>query len=134
MRTQNSNRCSHVSGSYNSYIRETTLNKSNESVFIILNAIVAAAILIIIRQVGTYFTEVKSSTGSKYVPRSVQIDLEAGVTNRVRVLESFNYTAVPIYFQIRSGPLGQLFRPDTYLTGDVGAGNIYFFGTLSFHK
>lgn len=59
-----------------------------------------------IERVGTYFTEVESSTGSKYVPRSVQIDLEAGVTNR-----------------IRSGPLGQLFRPDTYLTGDVGAGN-----------
>ncbi|KIM84885.1 hypothetical protein PILCRDRAFT_96615 [Piloderma croceum F 1598] len=59
-----------------------------------------------IDRVGTYFTEVKSSEGSKYVPRSVQVDLEAGVTNR-----------------IRSGPLGALFRPDTYLTGDVSAGN-----------
>jgi hypothetical protein len=34
-------------------------------------------------QVGTYFTEVNSTEGSKYVPRSVQVDLEGGVTNRV---------------------------------------------------
>lgn len=55
--------------------------------------LIAAAIY----KVGTYFTEVESSTGSKYVPRSVQIDLEAGVTNRVRPLNSFKYTAFPIY-------------------------------------
>ncbi|KAF7977042.1 hypothetical protein HWV62_4808 [Athelia sp. TMB] len=57
-------------------------------------------------QIGTYFTEVGSPEKPKYVPRSVQIDLETGVTNR-----------------IRSGPMGGLFRPDTYITGDSGAGN-----------
>lgn len=40
-------------------------------------------ILTVTWQVGTYFAEVD---GSKYVPRSVQIDLEAGVTNRVNCL------------------------------------------------
>lgn len=59
-----------------------------------------------IERIGTFFTEVGSSGEPKYVPRSVQIDLEAGVTNR-----------------IRSGPMGGLFRPDTYITGDSGAGN-----------
>ncbi|KZP22673.1 tubulin-domain-containing protein [Athelia psychrophila] len=59
-----------------------------------------------IERVGTYFTEVGSKEQPKYVPRSVQIDLEAGVTNR-----------------IRSGPMGGLFRPDTYITGENGAGN-----------
>ncbi|GLB44875.1 putative tubulin is the major constituent of microtubules [Lyophyllum shimeji] len=55
---------------------------------------------------GVYFNEVQSSHANKYVPRSVQIDLEAGVCNH-----------------LRSGPLGDLFRPDTYITGESGAGN-----------
>ncbi|KAL1949689.1 hypothetical protein VTO73DRAFT_8570 [Trametes versicolor] len=59
-----------------------------------------------IARVGVYFTEVQSSGANKYVPRSVQVDLENGVCDR-----------------IRSGPLGNLFRPDTYLTGNTGAGN-----------
>ncbi|KAG2337455.1 beta-tubulin 2 [Suillus weaverae] len=59
-----------------------------------------------IARAGVYFTQVDSSGPTKYVPRSVQVDLESGVCNR-----------------LRSGPLGQLFRPDTYFTGDSGAGN-----------
>ncbi|KAF5379772.1 hypothetical protein D9615_005725 [Tricholomella constricta] len=55
---------------------------------------------------GVYFTEVESSKGHKYVPRSIQIDLEAGVCNR-----------------LRGGSLGELFRPDTYIHGQSGAGN-----------
>ncbi|KII89672.1 hypothetical protein PLICRDRAFT_39808 [Plicaturopsis crispa FD-325 SS-3] len=55
---------------------------------------------------GVYFTEVESAGKSKYIPRSVQIDLESGVCDR-----------------IRGGPLGALFRPDTYLHGSSGAGN-----------
>ncbi|KAG6888791.1 Tubulin beta-2 chain [Termitomyces sp. Mi166 len=53
---------------------------------------------------GVYFSEVEGvgSRSSKFVPRSVQIDLEAG---------------------LRSGPLGNLFRPDTFITGESGAGN-----------
>ena len=42
----------------------------------------------------------------KYVPRSVQVDLEPGVHDR-----------------IRSGPLGQLYKPDTFIHGQAGAGN-----------
>ncbi|KIM57414.1 hypothetical protein SCLCIDRAFT_1219461 [Scleroderma citrinum Foug A] len=55
---------------------------------------------------SVYFTEVESQGPTKYVPRSVQIDLEAGVCNH-----------------IRAGVLGKLFRPDTFFTGDSGAGN-----------
>ncbi|KIK95265.1 hypothetical protein PAXRUDRAFT_827181 [Paxillus rubicundulus Ve08.2h10] len=59
-----------------------------------------------IERAGVYFSPVDSAGPTKYVPRSVQIDLEAGVCNH-----------------IRSGPLGALFRPDTFFTGDSGAGN-----------
>ncbi|TFK22749.1 beta-tubulin 2 tubb2 [Coprinopsis marcescibilis] len=59
-----------------------------------------------LQRAGVYFEEVNSSGPPKYVPRSVQVDLEAGVCNRTR-----------------SGPLGALFRPDTFLTAEVGAGN-----------
>ncbi|KAL0578092.1 Tubulin beta-2 chain [Marasmius crinis-equi] len=54
-----------------------------------------------------YFTEVtQSNSRPKYVPRSIQVDLEAGVCNR-----------------IKSGPLGKLFRPDSFIAGESGAGN-----------
>ncbi|KAI9566893.1 beta-tubulin [Boletus coccyginus] len=55
-----------------------------------------------IARAGVYFTPVESNGPTKYVPRSVQVDLEAG---------------------LRSGPLGSLFRPDTFLTSESGAGN-----------
>ncbi|KZW03491.1 beta-tubulin [Exidia glandulosa HHB12029] len=57
---------------------------------------------------GVYFSEIDSGSSGviKYVPRSVQIDLEAGVCDK-----------------LKSGPLGHLFRPDTFVTGDSGAGN-----------
>ncbi|KAH9917025.1 beta-tubulin 2 [Fomitopsis serialis] len=57
-------------------------------------------------KVDVFFTEVQQQGGSKYVPRSVQVDLEGGVCNH-----------------IRSGKLGKLFRPDSFITGDTGAGN-----------
>ncbi|KAG7089982.1 Tubulin beta-2 chain [Marasmius oreades] len=58
-------------------------------------------------RLDVYFTEVAhTNSQSKYVPRSIQVDLEAGVCNR-----------------LKSGPLGKLFRPDTYVTGNSGAGN-----------
>ncbi|THV05655.1 tubulin nucleotide-binding domain-like protein [Dendrothele bispora CBS 962.96] len=59
-----------------------------------------------LQRIGTYFTEVETQGENRYVPRSTQIDLEAGVCNR-----------------LRSGPIGGLFRPDTYVTGAPGAGN-----------
>lgn len=55
---------------------------------------------------GVYFSEVNHGQGMKYVPRSVQVDLEAGVFNK-----------------IQSGPLGSLFKPDTFVHGESGAGN-----------
>ena len=66
-------------------------------------------------QVETYFSEVESGSVSKYVPRSVQIDLEAGVCDR-----------------LRSGPTGALFKPDTFITGEGGAGNNWAKGCSSF--
>ncbi|ODN76403.1 tubulin beta [Cryptococcus wingfieldii CBS 7118] len=53
--------------------------------------------------VDVYFTEAASK---KYVPRSIQVDLEPGVVDLVR-----------------SGPLKELFRPDTFVHGESGAGN-----------
>lgn len=56
---------------------------------------------------GVFFTEVENQgSETKYVPRSVQIDLEAGVCDR-----------------IRSSKMGGLFRPDTFMTAETGAGN-----------
>ncbi|KAJ6468311.1 beta-tubulin 2 [Mycena sanguinolenta] len=58
-----------------------------------------------LQRIGVYFAEVNGSQ-PKYVPRSLQIDLEAGVCDHVR-----------------SGPMGALFSPETYLHGQNGAGN-----------
>ncbi|EPT05580.1 hypothetical protein FOMPIDRAFT_1021375 [Fomitopsis schrenkii] len=57
-------------------------------------------------KVDVFFTEVNQSGHNKYVPRSVQIDLENGVCSH-----------------IRSGKFGRLFRPDSFITGESGAGN-----------
>lgn len=52
-----------------------------------------------------YFSE---ASNSKYVPRSIQVDLEPGVLDL-----------------IRSGKHAQLFRPDTFVHSDSGAGNVW---------
>uniref|UniRef100_A0AAY4DLJ1 Tubulin beta chain n=1 Tax=Denticeps clupeoides TaxID=299321 RepID=A0AAY4DLJ1_9TELE len=44
--------------------------------------------------------------GGKYVPRAVMVDLEPGTMDSVR-----------------SGPFGQIFRPDNFVFGQSGAGN-----------
>jgi len=59
-----------------------------------------------LQRTGVYFTEVESTGVNKYVPRSIQVDLESGVCDR-----------------LRSGSLGGLFRPDTFIHGQSGAGN-----------
>ena len=46
------------------------------------------------------------ATGGKYVPRAILVDLEPGTMDSVR-----------------SGPLGQIFRPDNFVCGQSGAGN-----------
>lgn len=58
-----------------------------------------------IDKVDVYFNE---ASNKKYVPRSIQVDLEPGVVDLVR-----------------SGPLANLFRPDTFVHGQSGAGNIW---------
>lgn len=50
-----------------------------------------------------YYNE---ASGGKYVPRAVLVDLEPGTMDSVR-----------------SGPFGQLFRPDNFVFGQSGAGN-----------
>ncbi len=54
-------------------------------------------------RVGVFFEP--SGQEGKFVPRSIQVDLEPGTMDT-----------------IRSGPLGKLFRPDNYINGESGAG------------
>ncbi|KAG5437365.1 hypothetical protein PCANB_000796 [Pneumocystis canis] len=56
-----------------------------------------------LERMNVYFNE---ATGGKYVPRAVLIDLEPGTMDAVR-----------------SGPFGNLFRPDNFIFGQSGAGN-----------
>jgi len=51
--------------------------------------------------------------GGKYVPRAILIDLEPGTMDSVR-----------------SGPFGQLFRPDNFVFGQSGAGNNWAKGEM----
>eukprot|EP00172_Hildenbrandia_rubra_P000971 Plantae.Rhodophyta-Hildenbrandia_rubra.ctg15606.p1 GENE.Plantae.Rhodophyta-Hildenbrandia_rubra.ctg15606~~Plantae.Rhodophyta-Hildenbrandia_rubra.ctg15606.p1 ORF type:complete len:449 (+),score=60.90 Plantae.Rhodophyta-Hildenbrandia_rubra.ctg15606:236-1582(+) len=52
---------------------------------------------------GVYFNE---GSEGRYVPRAVLLDLEPGVID-----------------QIKSSPLGSVFRPDNFIHGQAGAGN-----------
>ncbi|XP_022245444.1 tubulin beta-4B chain-like [Limulus polyphemus] len=54
-------------------------------------------------KIGVYFDEV---AGGRYVPRAILVDLEPGVLD-----------------SIRSGSIGQLFRPDNFIFGNNGASN-----------
>jgi len=56
-----------------------------------------------LERINVYYNH---AAGGKYVPRAVLVDLEPGT------MES-----------IRSGPLGNLFRPDNFVFGQSGAGN-----------
>ncbi|KAK9311222.1 Tubulin/FtsZ, GTPase domain-containing protein [Lipomyces starkeyi] len=56
-----------------------------------------------LERLNVYFSE---ATGGKYVPRAVLVDLEPGTMDAVR-----------------SGPFGNLFRPDNFVFGQSGAGN-----------
>ena len=74
-------------------------------------------------QAGVYFDEIASGGLTRFVPRSVQIDLETGVCNSVSCLVSWNPNCWLNSPQLRSRSLGPLFRPDTFLTAEPGAGN-----------
>ncbi|KAI5636813.1 tubulin/FtsZ family, GTPase domain-containing protein [Phthorimaea operculella] len=56
-----------------------------------------------LERISVYYNE---ANGGKYVPRAVLVDLEPGTMDSVR-----------------SGPYGQLFRPDNFVFGQSGAGN-----------
>ena len=56
-----------------------------------------------LERINVYYNEVGSN---KYVPRAILVDLEPGTMDSVR-----------------SGPLGNLFRPDNFVFGQSGAGN-----------
>ena len=72
-------------------------------------------------KVETYFTEVNAGSVAKYVPRSVQIDLEAGVCDRVRML----YCGTPRVCRFAHG-----IHSDTFwsLWRAVQAGHVYRWG------
>merc|ERR1712002_459812 len=53
-----------------------------------------------LERINVYYNE---ATGGKYVPRAVLVDLEPGTMDSVR-----------------SGPFGQIFRPDNFVFGQSG--------------
>ncbi|KAL2468243.1 Tubulin beta-5 chain [Forsythia ovata] len=56
-----------------------------------------------LERINVYYNE---ASGGRYVPRAVLMDLEPGTMD-----------------SIRSGPFGQIFRPDNFVFGQSGAGN-----------
>ncbi|XP_063478302.1 tubulin beta-8 chain-like isoform X8 [Symphalangus syndactylus] len=56
-----------------------------------------------LERINVYYNE---ASGGRYVPRAVLVDLEPGTMDSVR-----------------SGPFGQIFRPDNFIFGQCGAGN-----------
>uniref|UniRef100_A0AAY4E3E4 Tubulin/FtsZ GTPase domain-containing protein n=1 Tax=Denticeps clupeoides TaxID=299321 RepID=A0AAY4E3E4_9TELE len=56
-----------------------------------------------LERINVYYNE---ASGSKFVPRAILVDLEPGTMDSVR-----------------SGPFGQIFRPDNFVFGQSGAGN-----------
>merc|ERR1712209_55141 len=56
-----------------------------------------------LERINVYYNE---ASGGKYVPRAILVDLEPGTMDSVR-----------------SGPFGQVFRPDNFVFGQSGAGN-----------
>lgn len=56
-------------------------------------------------RVNVFYNE---ASGGRYVPRAILVDLEPGTMDSVR-----------------AGPFGSLFRPDNFIFGQSGAGNIW---------
>ncbi|NXP72432.1 TBB2 protein, partial [Ramphastos sulfuratus] len=52
-----------------------------------------------LERINVYYNE---ATGNKYVPRAILVDLEPGTMDSVR-----------------SGPFGQIFRPDNFVFGEI---------------
>uniref|UniRef100_A0A453NG66 Tubulin/FtsZ GTPase domain-containing protein n=1 Tax=Aegilops tauschii subsp. strangulata TaxID=200361 RepID=A0A453NG66_AEGTS len=56
-----------------------------------------------LERINVYYNE---ASGGRFVPRAVLMDLEPGTMD-----------------SLRSGPYGQIFRPDNFVFGQSGAGN-----------
>ncbi|XP_025239768.1 tubulin beta-2A chain isoform X12 [Theropithecus gelada] len=67
-----------------------------------------------LERINVYYNE---AAGNKYVPRAILVDLEPGTMDSVR-----------------SGPFGQIFRPDNFLTHSLGGGTGSGMGTLLISK
>lgn len=59
-----------------------------------------------LERINVYYNE---ATGGKYVPRAVLVDLEPGTMDSVR-----------------SGPFGQIFRPDSFVFGKFEKSHAFF--------
>ena len=59
----------------------------------------------LLERINVYYHE---SSEGRYVPRSIHVDLEPGAIN-----------------QVKAGPYGSLFRPDNFVFGLNGAGNVW---------
>jgi tubulin beta len=64
-----------------------------------------------LERINVYYNE---ATGGKYVPRAVLVDLEPGTMDSVR-----------------SGPFGQIFRPDNFVFGKLMLLQEVWFCTMS---
>ena len=82
-------------------IMVTPISNLNESMSITMKLPVNTCLLSIHGNIQCEY-----DLGGKYVPRAVLVDLEPGTMDSVR-----------------SGPFGQLFRPDNFVFGQSGAGN-----------
>uniref|UniRef100_A0A3Q3XL23 Tubulin/FtsZ GTPase domain-containing protein n=1 Tax=Mola mola TaxID=94237 RepID=A0A3Q3XL23_MOLML len=71
-----------------------------------------------LERINVYYNE---ASGSKFVPRAILVDLEPGTMDSVR-----------------SGPFGQLFRPDNFVFGNslkvVGERRMFFHTQFAMHK
>uniref|UniRef100_A0A8C1YRJ4 Tubulin/FtsZ GTPase domain-containing protein n=1 Tax=Cyprinus carpio TaxID=7962 RepID=A0A8C1YRJ4_CYPCA len=63
-------------------------------------------------RISVYYNE---ATGGKYVPRAILVDLEPGTMDSVR-----------------SGPFGQIFRPDNFVFGKLIIPQMFFFHYLCY--
>jgi hypothetical protein len=80
-------------------------------------------------KIEVYFNE---ASNHNYVPRSVMVDLVRD-DDKIVVSNATNWSHlyIPFFFwqepgtlnSIRAGPYGKIFRPDSFVAGNSGAGN-----------
>jgi tubulin beta len=70
----------------------------------------------LLERINVYYNEAQ---GGKYVPRAVLVDLEPGTMDSGLTPEIY----FCIYFLVKSGPFGALFKPDNFVFAQSSAGN-----------